>query len=115
MKMQKILVQKISLLLLMLMGGIFTSLASEIYPDTEEKQGILISSELTVQDADLSEIGLSATGYQPYDIRQFFLSADFSYSSAYEAVLASGYIFTSFGIEPGLEARDIVFPFHFFF
>ena len=115
MKMQKILFQKLSLLLLMLLGGTFSSLASENDPGPEEDLSISISPELASQEAELSEIALSATGYQPFDIRQFFLGLDFSYSSAYEAVLASGYIYNSYNIDPGLDACDIVFPFHFFF
>ena len=113
--MQKILFQRLSLLLLMLLGGTFSSQSSETDPMSGEDISISFSSEFSEQTADLSEIGLSAVGYQLYDTRQYFLSADFSSWSSYEAILASEYIFYSFQIDPGLDDRDIVFPFHFFF
>ena len=114
-KNQKILLQRFGLLLLLLLGGTLSSESSEKNPVAEEENSISLSPEVNELDADLSEIGLSVLGYQPFDIRQYFLTTDYSFSSSYEAALASNYISNSSLIDPGLDDCDIVFPFHFYF
>lgn len=110
-----VLFQKFSLLLLMLLGGTFSALASEVDPKPEETFDISFSSELPDHPEDLFKIGLSAEAYAPVEIRHLLIASNFYYSSAHEAGLASIYICNSQEIDPGLDEQDIIFPFHFFF